>query len=395
MKYILFAVFFSVWSLLGLCQEMPHWLCKDHELVCCNSSEEDCELELHECGCYTEKPTCSDSLTEKQDETTEEMEDTPEVEGHETPEKLSMKCKDLWKTVQGAAEDCPHFDAVEMFRGFLSHHPKCPDTPDIQKHQDSMQNFCLEESCGPLFLGSLEEFLLEGCFKEMIDLLAEADREKGVTEEAITLKKSETVAKYSTTLGLLGSMCHKYDDHFCSSLIMKHNLPILSLFKKFEEDGSIAPTTCEAVEHLGCCRGSSYNLRDKLLTYFQDHGLESAEMSKKLIEKVRHALESQCPALKKPIESCLIESGSSEEAMETTEETLETPTPSPAVLRRLQRYAAGRVTCVDGVFVEGCSASAAYGGYRAAPIRPYGSVRRTGRRAGRRGGRRAARRGRV
>eukprot|EP01066_Platyproteum_vivax_P015769 Platyproteum_vivax@DN6929_c0_g2_i4.p1 len=156
-----------------------------------------------------------------------------------------------------------------------------------------MEKFCLEENCGPLFLGSLKEFLLEGCFKEVIDLLAEDDRETGVTEEIITLKKAETVAKYSTTLGLLGSMCHKYDDHFCATLMMKHKLPMLSLFQKFKDDGSIARSTCEAVEHLGCCRGSSYDLRNKLLTYFQNHGLESADISKKLIGKVRHELESQ------------------------------------------------------------------------------------------------------
>eukprot|EP01067_Filipodium_phascolosomae_P004282 Filipodium_phascolosomae@DN2748_c4_g1_i5.p1 len=56
---------------------------------------------------------------------------------------------------------------------------------------------------------------------------------------------------------------------------------------------------------------------------------------------------------------------------------METPEPSPAVLRRLQRYAAGRVTCVDGVFVEGCSASgAAYSGYQAAPVSPSRKGRR-------------------
>eukprot|EP01067_Filipodium_phascolosomae_P004560 Filipodium_phascolosomae@DN2777_c1_g2_i13.p1 len=79
------------------------------------------------------------------------------------------------------------------------------------------------------------------------------------------LKKSEAVAKYSTTLRLLGSMCHKYDDHFCSSLIMKHNLPILSLFKKFEDDGSIVPRLW-SIPFLYSVNDSFYCFRKLFLT---------------------------------------------------------------------------------------------------------------------------------
>eukprot|EP01066_Platyproteum_vivax_P017284 Platyproteum_vivax@DN7336_c0_g1_i2.p1 len=229
-------------------------------------SDTECSETHTECGCYTEVPVCGGNFTEAANSTEPE----PETE-LSPPEGLSSECTDLWHSIQETVQTCDKLHAVHHFYTFLAEGRQCPDEPNHGGFNDDLGEFC-SDGCGSEFISGLKSYLLEGCFAEALQLRSQLDTES--TEEEKAAKKGLTIAKYTTTLGLLGSMCDKNGDAYYGLLVETSNMPVLGLMKHIAEDGTVPPHVCDGLVELGCCRGSAFHKRHQVLKLFEEQGLK-------------------------------------------------------------------------------------------------------------------------
>eukprot|EP00916_Digyalum_oweni_P005538 GHVL01009674.1.p1 GENE.GHVL01009674.1~~GHVL01009674.1.p1 ORF type:complete len:456 (-),score=93.86 GHVL01009674.1:1752-3119(-) len=302
--WTLISCFFAIFMLNVAAEEFK---CDGPDLVCCK--DEDCTISMTQCGCPHKAPKCTSDV---QDATIQ------------LPQNMTNSCTDLWTQISEASDNCPELSGIDKYFEYLDldYNHGCPKpTEEFDELLKPLADAC--DSCSIDFVKNINEFINDGCMKNMLDLIGDEFVEEyneiytnttstplNSTEISFIIDnwKLGAITYYNSFTAALDSMCEIQNGSQCGYLLSE--APLLIFSQPFLNPVA-SPDLCQSVAKSACCDlHLSNGLQDAVMTsintIFDDLSIEytpkstqNAEAFKAACKELGHPInvEESCPSL--------------------------------------------------------------------------------------------------